>query len=112
MRPQPGVGEHLQHGRVISERLRLEGADSPAAGQRDQMLQQQRADTAAVHVIGDRHGDLRRPGTVVGQAIAAATHHLPLQDRQQRGAVRRRLPAYPACLLLGREPAHAEEPPV
>ena len=52
-RLQPGVGEHLHHERVLGQRLRDEGADPPDAGQRDQMLEQQRADTAAVHVIGD-----------------------------------------------------------
>ena len=112
MRPQPGVGEHLQHGRVVTERLRLKGADSPAARQRDQMLQQQRADTATVHVIGNRHGDLRRPGAAAHQLVAAAADHLTRQHRQQRGAARPGLAAYPARFLLGRDPARAEKAPV
>ena len=82
--------------------FRLEGADSPAAGERDQMLQQQRAETRrACH--RRRHGDLRRPGAAVGQAVAGAADHLALQHRQQRGAVRPGLAAYPARFLLGRE---------
>ena len=58
---QPGVGEYLQHARVLDQGLRGESVDSPAAGQRDQVLQQQGADAAAVHLVGDRHGDLSGP---------------------------------------------------
>jgi hypothetical protein len=107
--PQPGVGEHLHHERVLTQCLRDEGADPLAAGQRDQVLEQQRADTAAVHVIGDSHGDLRRSGAVAGHLVAAAADHLALQYRQQRAVVWRRLAAYPARLAFGRAPAHAEE---
>ena len=32
VRPQPGVGEHLHHERVLAQRLRDEGADPSAAG--------------------------------------------------------------------------------
>ncbi len=106
---QPGVGEHLQHERVLAERLRGEGVDSPAAGQRDQVLQQQGADAAAVHVIGDRHGDLSGPGAIAENLIAAAADHFPVQHSQQRGVIRCRLAADPVRLLLGRKRADAEE---
>ena len=56
---QPGVGEHLQHERVLAQRLRREGVQAAAAGQRDQVFQQQHPDAAVVHVVGDREGDLR-----------------------------------------------------
>jgi hypothetical protein len=107
-RPQPGVGEHLQHQRVFAQRLRGEGTDTLAAGQRDQVLEQQRADTAVVHVIGDRHGDLGRPGPV-SQFVGAASHHFAIQHGQQRGMIRTGIAAYPAGLLLGRGRAHAEK---
>ena len=106
---QPGVGEHLQHERVLAERLRGESVDSPAAGQRDQVLQQQRANAAAVHLVGDRHGDLSGPGAIAENLIAAASDHFPAQHSQQRGVIRCRLTADPARLLLGRKRADAEE---
>ena len=109
---QPGVGEHPQHSRVLAERLRGKRADPPAAGHRDQVLQQQHADAAVMHVIGDREGDLRRPGPGPGPLVGAAADHLPVQHRQQRRVVRPGLAAYPARLLLGRERAHAEEPQI
>jgi hypothetical protein len=62
VRLQPGVGENSQHGRVLAQRLRGEGVQAPAARERDQVFHQERADTAVVHVIGDRKGDLGRPG--------------------------------------------------
>ena len=59
LHPQPSIGEHLHHERVITQRLRDERAHPAAAGQRDQVLEQQCADPPVVHVIGDRHGNLR-----------------------------------------------------
>ena len=73
------------------------------------MLQQQRADTAAVHVIGDRHGELGRPGAIVGNLVAAAADQLTVQHGEQRDVIRRGLAAQPARLPLGRDRAHAEE---
>ena len=73
------------------------------------MLKQQRADTALVHVVGDRQGDLRCPQPLVHYLIAGAADHLPVQHGQQPGMVRRRLAAYPLCLLLGRGPVDGEE---
>ena len=73
------------------------------------VLEQQRADTAVVHVIGDRHGDLRRSGAVAGHLVAATADHLALEHRQQRAVVRGGLAAYAECLALGRAPAHAKE---
>ena len=109
VRLQPDVGEHPQHGRVLAQRLRGKGADPPAAGQRDQVLQQQHADAAVLHVIGDREGDLGRSGRGVVALVGAAADHLAVQQGEQRGVVRCWLAAYPACLPFGRTQAHAEE---
>ena len=110
VRLQPGVGEHSQHERVLAQRLRGEGAQAAAAGQRDQVLQQQHADAAVVHVIGDREGDLGRagPGSVVA-LVAAAADQLAVHHGEQRGVVRRGLAAEPARLPFGRARAHAEK---
>ena len=73
------------------------------------MLQQQHADAALMQVIGDREGDLRRPGAGAGLLVGAAADHLAVQHGQQRRVVRRGLAAYPARLLLGNQRAHAEK---
>ena len=109
VRLQPGVGEHPQHGRVLAQRLRGEGAQAAAPGQRDQVLHQQHADAAVVHVIGDRKGDLGRPGRGSVALVAAAADQLAVQHGEQRGVVRRGLTADPARLPFGRARAHAEE---
>ena len=109
---QPGVGEDPQHSRVLAQRLRGKRAEPPAAGHRDQVLQQQHADAAVMQVIGDRERDLRRPGPGPGPLVGAAADHLPVQHGQQRRVVRPGLAAYPARLPLGRERAHAEEPQI
>jgi hypothetical protein len=109
VRLQPGVGEHSQHGRVLTQRLRGEGVQAAAAGQRDQVLQQQHADTAVVHVIGDRKGDLGRLGRGIVALVTAAADQLAVQQGEQRGVVWRGLTAEPARLPLGRGRAHAEE---
>jgi hypothetical protein len=109
VRLQPGVGEHSQHGRVLTQRLRGEGVQAAAAGQRDQVFQQQHADAAVVHVIGDRKGDLGRLGRGIVTLVTAAADQLAAQQGEQRGVVRRGLTAEPARLPLGRARAHAEE---
>ena len=109
---KPRVGEPPQHEPVLGQRLRGEDTDPPATGQRDHMLQQQHADAALVHVIGDRHGDLRGPGVLIATLKGAAADHFAVQEGQQRRVVRRGLPADPAGFLLGRELAGAEEPQI
>ena len=106
---QPGVGEHSQHGGVLAQRLRGEGEQAPAARERDQVLHQERADTAVVHVIGDRKGDLGRPGREIVALVAAAADQPAVQQGEQRGVVRRGRTADPARLPHGRARAHAEE---
>ena len=106
---QPGVGEHLHHERVLDQGLRHKGVDPPAAGQRNHVLQQQRADAAIVHIVGDRHSDLGGPGAIADNLVAAAADNLTVQRSQQRGMVRRGLTAYSPCLPLGRNRAHPEE---
>ena len=100
---KPRVGEPPQHEPVLGQRLRGEDTDPPATGHRDHMLQQQHADAALVHVIGDRHGDLRGPGVLIATLKGAAADHFAVQEGQQRRVVRRGLPADPAGFLLGRE---------
>ena len=106
---QPDVGEDAQHGRVLAQRLRGKRAESPATGQRDQVLQQQHADAPVMQVIGDRESDLRRQGPDAGPLVGTAANHLAVQHGQQRRVVRPGLAAYPARLLLGNHRAHAEE---
>ena len=106
---QPGVGEYLHHERVLDQGLRHKGVDPPAAGQRNHVLQQQRADAAIVHVVGDRHSDLGGPGAIAENLVAAAADNLSVQHSQQRGVVRCGLTAYSPCLPLGRGRAHPEE---
>ena len=109
MHRQPGIGEHPQHGRVLAQRLRGKSAKPPAAGQRDQVLQKQHADATVMQVIGDREGDLRRPGSCAGLLVGAAANYLAVQQGQQRRVIRPGLAAYPARLLLGHHRTHAEE---
>ncbi len=109
VRLQPRVGEHSQHERVLAQRLRGKGAQAAAAGQRDQVLHQQHADAAVVHVIGDRKGDLGRPGRGIVTLVTAAADQLAVHQGEQRGVVRRGLAAEPARLPSGRARAHAEE---
>ena len=106
---QPGVGEHPQHGRVLAQRVRGNGAAPAAAGHRDQVLQQQRADAAGMHVVGDREGDLGRPGPGIVALEGAAADQLAAQHGEQRDVVRPGLAADPACLPFGRHRAQAEE---
>ncbi len=109
MRLQPGVGENSQHKRVLAQRLRGEGEQAPAARERDQVFHQEHADTAVVHVIGDRKGDLGRARRGIVALVAAAADQLAVQQGEQRGVVRRGRTADPARLPFGRTRAHAEE---
>ena len=109
VRRQPGIGDHPEDKRVLGHRLGNKGAEPPAARQGDQVLKQQRADAPVLHVIGDCEGDLRGRGTRAGPLIAAAAHHLAIQDGEQRRVVRGGLAADSARLLLGCHRAHAEE---
>ena len=109
MHLQPGVGEHSQHGRVLTQRLCGEGVQAAAVGQRDQVLQQQHADAAVVHVIGDRQGDLGRLRRRTAALVTAAADQLAVQQGEQRGVVRRGLTAEPTRFPLGRARTHAEE---
>lgn len=54
---QPQVSEDLEHFMVLGERVRGEGGDAVGAGRRDQVLQQQRSDTAVMPGVGDGEGD-------------------------------------------------------
>ena len=97
VRLQPGLGEHSEHGRVLAQRLRGKGVQAAPAGQRDQVLQQQCADTTAVHVIGDRHCELSRRGRGIVALVTAAADQLTVQLGKQRGVIRRGLTAEPGA---------------
>jgi len=56
---QSGVGEDAQHACVLAQRLRDERFDLLAAGQRDEMLEQQGRDAPVVHGVRDGERDLR-----------------------------------------------------
>ena len=109
LRLQPGIGEHLQHELVLVQRFRDQGAYPLGAGQRDQVLQQQRADPALMHVVDDRESDLRHRMAAAEPLVGAVADHLAVQHRQQRGMIWCGLPAYPARRLLSRGRAQAEK---
>jgi hypothetical protein len=84
---EAGVGEDLQHRRVLGQRLRDEPAQAVLAGQRGQVLQQQCADAAVLLVVRDEERDLRIGRA--GQRLAAGhpDHHTVLLGDQRQPAV-------------------------
>ena len=55
---EPGVGQHLQHGVVLDEHLRLDPAHAAVPCQCEQVLEEQGAETLAVMGVGDQESDL------------------------------------------------------
>ena len=106
---QARVGEDAEHARVLLQRLGGERLQLPGAGERDEVLEQQRGDAPVVHGVRDRERDLRRPAPVGGNLVAGEPDNLAVGQREQGGVVGPRLPGDPPRLLLGREPAEAEE---
>ena len=106
---QPGVAEHPQHGGVLRQRRGGEDPDPALPGQRDQVLEQQGGHAPAMHPVGHRERDLR--GLRAGlRLVAGHSHQFVAQEAEERAVGRTILtPAYPACLLLGGPPAHAEK---
>ena len=106
---QPGVAEQVQDGVVVRQHLGGERRHATDPGHRDQVLKQQRGDTAAVHAIGDRQRDLRSrlAGT---ELVAGHSHQLVVAEQaEQRHPARTIVQADPPGLPLGRDPARAEE---
>ena len=56
--------EHLEHLVVLAEHVGLELGDAGGARDRRQVLEQQRADAAALVLVGDRERDLGACGAV------------------------------------------------
>ena len=108
---QPGVPEDLLHFRVLREDGGGEDGDAAVAGVGHQVLQQQRADTAAVHVVGHRDGDLRLVPVVL-DLVAGHADDLAAAHGEQRRVVRGGRPADPRGLLLRGKRAGVEEPQV
>ena len=105
---QPGIAEYLQHGVVVWQHLGDEGLHAAGAGQRDQVLEQQRGDAAPMHGVGDRQGDLGgRP--VAGYLVAGHPHQLVTQQAEQCRQARDALLAQPPGLPLGGCSAGTEE---
>ena len=108
---EPRVGQHMQDGVVVRQHLGGEGRHAAGTGQRHQVLQQQRGDTAAVHAVGDRKRDLRsRP--IAGELVTGHPHQLVAQQADQRHHARPAFQAHPPGLPLGRYPARAEKPEI
>ena len=109
---QAGVGEHLEHGRVLGQGLGGELGDVAAPGQRDEVLEQQGGDALVVHVVGHGERDLGLPGVPGKPGVAGHAGQFAVPQREQRRAARLTgvgLPADPPGLGLGGPPAVAEE---
>ena len=108
---EPGVGEDLQHRRVIRQCLRGERRQLADPGQRNQVLKQQRGDAAAVHLVRDGKGDFRL-ARGRGRLVARRADDRAVDGGEQRGVIGPGGAAEPPRLLLGGVLAHAEEPHV
>ena len=109
---QAGVGEHLQHGRVLGEGLGHERGDVAAPRERDQVLEQQGGDALVVHVVGHRERDLGLPGVPGEPGVTGHADQFAVPQREQRRAARPiwvGVPADPVGFDLGGSPAVAEE---
>ena len=90
----------MHGGVVVCQHLGGEGLHAARAGQRHQVLKQQRGDTAAVHAVGDRDRGLRhRP--IGGELVTGHPHQLVAQQADQRHHARPTFQAHPPGLPLG-----------
>ena len=106
---QAGVGEHLQHGRVLGQRLGRERGDAAAPGQRHEVLEQQGRDALVVHMVGHGERDLGLPRVPDEPGVAGHAEQFAVAQREQRRVARRRIPADPPGFGLGGSPVVAEE---
>jgi hypothetical protein len=115
-------GEHAQHGLVLGQGLGHERADPLAPGVGHQVLEQQGADAAVVHVVGHRERHLGLRGVLAQDDVAGhadhgavcpgAANHGAADQGEQRRPARLGVAADAPRLGLGRQPAHVEEPQV
>ncbi len=108
---KPGGGEHAEHGGVGRERLGGERGQLAAPGDRDQMLEQEGRDTAAVHVVGDGESYFSGPWRA-RWLVTGYPDELVAQPPEQRGVIFPWCPADPFGLLIGRMRAEVEKPQV
>jgi hypothetical protein len=106
---QAGVGEYLQHGRVLGQRLGRERGDLAAPSQRDEVLEQQGRDALVVHMVGHGERDLGLPGVPDELGVAGYAEQFAVAQREQRRVARRRIPADPPGFGLGGSPTVAEK---
>ena len=78
---EPGVTEHIEHGGVLGQGVRLEDLDATLPGGAGQFVEQQRTDPVVLVLVGDheRHLGLGLPGHAVeaahgDQAVAGRGH--------------------------------------
>ena len=62
---KPAGGEELEHAVVVAQDVRLELAHAVGAGDRREVLEKHRADTASLMLVGDGEGDLGAPPEAV-----------------------------------------------
>ena len=80
-----GVLEHHEHLAVLREHLRHEARDADLRGDGREVLEQDRADSLALHVVRDVEGHLGARG--LDAVEAADTDDLAVEDRDQGDAV-------------------------
>ena len=109
MHRQPRIGKHPSMVEFSLSAAAVKVRISRLRATETTVLQHQRADAATVHSIGDREGDIRRPGSATGSLVGAGADHLAVQQGQQRRVVRPWFAADPAGLPLRRESAQTEK---
>ena len=107
---QPGVGKELQHLGVLSQDRAGEGPHALMTGGRPEVLEQQRANTSPVHIVGHGQGDLGR--ALPEDLIAPHADELSASQGEERQMVRSWHAAHPFGLTLGGQLAEAEGAPV
>ncbi len=107
-RGEPYIGEDPEHGDVVGQRLGGERAQTAQPRSRDEMFEQERGDSPAVHVIGDREGDLS-DARFARWLIARDADELIAEPRQQRAVIGVWWPGYPLGLAICRLRADAEK---
>jgi hypothetical protein len=79
---QPRVAEQAQHSIVVRQHLSGEGLHAAGPSQGDQVLEQQRGDTAPVHAVGGGQRDLRgHPARV--QLVTGHSRQFVAQQAEQ-----------------------------
>ena len=92
---QPRVAEHPQHRVVVRQHVGDQDLHAAGAGQRHQVLQQQRGDAMPVHAVGHRQREFRGR-RIGGELVAGDPHDLIAQQAEQRHQPRTARPGIPA----------------